>query len=355
LDALKAVKSNVPGLSGLGRLPPLGLGGLMALVVLGALALLIKGGSWFPSATPGGGHTGADLLVAGAQAYAAKDWAQCVSYYSQAISAAPSSSAAFAGRGKCEFGGGDFQSSVNDLSRAISLNGNGPSAPLLFARATAYDALGNDDAAAADYLKIVTASQSIPSDVATAVDGLRIANHVPAAVAAGLSAVNRYPGAWQVHDQLALSEDAVGSVSTATAEFTKALALASDAPSKARVLHDRSELEQTQGALAGGFADVSQAIALDPRWEYYRTRAEIREGLDDLSGALVDLTQAVRVDESTYPDDTTVRVWLLDERGRLQLTMGLKSGASRDFAAALPLTSDPVARATLSNELAKAR
>lgn len=323
--------------------------------MVGALAIVISGAPWFPSASTAGSESAAALLVSGAQASAAKDWGRCVTLYSRAISAAPSSSTAFAGRGQCEYQGGDYQSSVNDLNRAISLNGAGAPPSLLFARARANDAMGDDGAAVADYMQIIKGVQSTPVDVAVAIEGLRIVHHVPGAVAAGILAAGRYPGAWQVHDQLAISEISVGDVSAATAEFTKALTVAPDNPSKATVFHDRAEVEQTQGEVAAGLGDATQAIALDPRWEYFRTRAEIREALNDLNGALADLTKAVDVDRSSYPDNKTVRVWLLDERGSLLLNMGRKSAAAADFSAALTMSSDPVARARLSNELAEAR
>lgn len=334
-------------------LPPFGKGGIVALAAIAFLALVIGGGVILHASH--GAKTAAAFLAAGTQAEAAGYWSECVSDYSQAIARAPSSAAAFAGRGRCEYAGGDLESSTNDLSRAIALVGKDVTPSLWFARANAYDALGNESGAVSDYRSVIGDPLATPSDVASAVEGLRIDNDVPESLASAAAALRRFPFAWQVYDQLAISQAAFGESTSAAGQFATALQLATTSADRAQVLFDRSQFRQADGDLADALADATGAIALDAQWEEYRLRAGIRQTLGDFAGAESDLTQAIAVDARTYPDDSSAQLQLHDRRGKLRLLMGLKNAAAADFSAALALASDPATRDVLQGELNSAR
>lgn len=296
-----------------------------------------------------------NLSTEAGQASAAGDWRRCIGLYTDVIQQASSDLTAVRGRAACEASHGDIGAAQSDLSHAISLDSTDPATFL--ARGHVNDELGSFSAAASDYEHVSQMPEASPDDAASAVEGLRTLHLDRDAIAAASAAIRRFPNAWQAHDELALTYNDLGDLPDANGQFQQALNLTSDL-GRAKVLTDRAALRKATGDVNGALTDANQAVALDPRWEYLRARAEIRQALGDLSGADTDLTRALDIEQrGWWPDATKVRIWLLDERGKLRLELGDRADARSDFTAALAITppSDVASRNVLQLELRQAQ
>ncbi len=161
---------------------------------------------------------------------------------------------------------GDMDGSIQDLNQALKLNPQ--DAEAYFLRASLRFTLGDYQDAVADYQQLIRLKP----------------DHVTGLEMGGLASLH------------------FGQFEQAFQMFGRVLALAShDAPTCARIHAQIAEVHILDGALPQALTALDEAVRLHSTYPYHVRRAEIREQIDDLGGAIDDYEQALQLGDN--PDE----------------------------------------------------
>jgi tetratricopeptide (TPR) repeat protein len=111
------------------------------------------------------------------------------------------------------------------------------------------------------------------------------------------------------------------------------LALQLNEQQKTLALRKRAELYAAQGKWAEASADYHNLLQIKEDWFDYQRSAAMKEQLNDLKGAIQDISKAIKMIEKPYAP-------LISTRARLLMKGGLNEKAIEDLTALLNLSSD---------------
>jgi tetratricopeptide (TPR) repeat protein len=296
----------------------------------------------------------------------AKQGELCIRQYTAVLSAYPDLAEGYSGRAECYLDPDrDPAGAVRDYTQAIALTREVPG--LYLARAAAYRATANTEAAVADYQHAVSIPSAKEHEFLQAVDGLIAVHHDDEAQSLALEAVARFPRSGVARLTTAAVDVALDRDAAALVELGRAEALENydtDLGDRARVLARSCHFHVLRHQYDLARAQCTAATRLtDSGWGAYDDLSVADLALGNVSAAVDDLDRAVgtfvgnlNADAQPAGIDGYGLAALLEVRGRAEIEAQRPAAARSDFAAATRAlkSRDPNFEARLKSELASA-
>jgi tetratricopeptide (TPR) repeat protein len=195
---------------------------------------------------------------------------------------------------------GKSKDGIDDLTYALDSLGGAKDqdkkdfAPIYLLRGIGYRAIGNFDAAFADYKSSIAADPSAPDGYEASGDAYYAQGKTDDAIASYSDAISRDPKDVEALVNRGENYENKGAMDKAVADYNAAIGIK---PDYAMAYNDRGTVYDHGGKLAAAKADYDKAVSLDAAEPLYlRNRADIHNRLAEWQLAIDDLNKALTLD-----------------------------------------------------------